>query len=301
MDLIRSRRRAVIGSALVGALIALPGEALGKTPYFDVEARPLEPSAAGPVLIELRMFGDADHFIPGRDDEWALSFAEAFPVLENLLVLRTSDLRDVPEKLRDAPVVMRTAGRVDVAVPLYRDGPDSYEAVLWLPAGDWSLVVFPDRRGWSTPDAPRGYPGTITITVPERPGSAPACPVTEPTAAPASFAERLFGSAEAVGNEDLWVGGIGRDGVIVADHRMVAADGTIGWKLGWWRTTPGFLSITGRRLDAEAKPLRATVPEGYGASGFQASGVDFPTGGCWEITGRAGGEPLSFVTFVAVR
>jgi hypothetical protein len=56
-----------------------------------------------------------------------------------------------------------------------------------------------------------------------------------------------------------------------------------------------------RRLDGPAPPLRADVPAGYGQAGFQASGVDFPTEGCWEVTGAVGGATLSFVTFVARR
>ncbi len=79
---------------------------------------------------------------------------------------------------------------------------------------------------------------------------------------------------------------------------MVESDGSISQKLGWWRTTPGTLTISGRRLDAPAPPLRADVPDGYGSSGFQASGVFFPTEGCWEITGTVGAATLSFVTFV---
>jgi hypothetical protein len=124
------------------------------------------------------------------------------------------------------------------------------------------------------------------------------CPVTKPGKAPAEIGDRLFGSAEAFGDNDLWVGGLGSDGVIPADSRFVESDGSIGWKLGWWRIVSGTLMITGRRLDAPAPPLRASVPDGYGPKGFQASGVYFPTEGCWELTGTVGGSELTFVTFV---
>jgi hypothetical protein len=60
----------------------------------------------------------------------------------------------------------------------------------------------------------------------------------------------------------------------------------------------GQLEITGHRLDGPAPPLTASVPEGYGESGFQASGVTFPTAGCWEVTGRVGDATLTFVTLV---
>ena len=42
----------------------------------------------------------------------------------------------------------------------------------------------------------------------------------------------------------------------------------------------------------------ALLPEGYGTVGFQASGVDFPTEGCWEVTGAVGDATLTFVMFV---
>jgi hypothetical protein len=53
----------------------------------------------------------------------------------------------------------------------------------------------------------------------------------------------------------------------------------------------GPLSIIGRRLDAPAPPLGADVPSGYGMTGFQASGVKFPTEGHWEVTGRSAERP----------
>ncbi len=129
-------------------------------------------------------------------------------------------------------------------------------------------------------------------------GDAKNCPVSKPGKAPEDIGDRLFGSAVAFGNPDLWVGGLGDEGVILADSRFVESDGSIGWKFGWWRIVPGLLTITGRRLDAPAPPPRASVPSGYGPQGFQASGVSFPTEGCWEVTGSVGGSKLTFVIFV---
>jgi hypothetical protein len=124
------------------------------------------------------------------------------------------------------------------------------------------------------------------------------CPVSMPGHAPAGIGDRLFGAGAAVGNDDLWVGGLGVDGVILADPRFVEADGSIGWKFGWWRVASGSLMITGRRLDADGPALRSTVPDGYGTSGFQASGAYFPTEGCWVVSGSLGASTLTFVTFV---
>jgi hypothetical protein len=141
--------------------------------------------------------------------------------------------------------------------------------------------------------------GTLAATAsPLTLADAKNCPVTKPGKAPEDFGDRLFGSPAAFGNNDLWVGALGNDGVILADSRFVESDGSIGWKFGWWRIVSGTLTITGRRLDVSAPPLRALVPDGYGSHGFQASGVYFPTEGCWEVTGTVGGSELTFVTFV---
>jgi hypothetical protein len=119
-----------------------------------------------------------------------------------------------------------------------------------------------------------------------------------PRADPASIGQGLFGSANAYGNSGLWVGGMGDRGIIVGYDDLIQPDGTISWKYGWWRITPGTLTITGRRLDAAAPALIPDVPQGYRLVDFQASGVVFPTEGCWQITGRVGNTTLTFVTFV---
>jgi hypothetical protein len=74
-------------------------------------------------------------------------------------------------------------------------------------------------------------------------------------------------------------------------------------KFAWWHKatgeglTGGRLTIEGRRLDVDAPPLRASIPDGYDAQ-FQAAALIFPTPGCWEVTGRAGAASLTFVTRV---
>jgi len=75
-------------------------------------------------------------------------------------------------------------------------------------------------------------------------------------------------------------------------------DGALSMKFAWWRAVEGRLEVTGRRLDGSAPPLRASIPEGYGNTGFQASGLIFPTPGCWEVTAKAGPGTLAFVTRV---
>jgi hypothetical protein len=151
--------------------------------------------------------------------------------------------------------------------------------------------------GRSTPPA-RSGPPTEPGTSP-----APACAVTIPRPVPTTepWRRSLFGAATAYGNGKLWVGGLGEDGVISFPPDSVEQDGSVGVKFGWWRAVPGPLRITGQRLDATAPPAQSSVPDGYGDTGFQASGVHFPTLGCWEVTGRVGSTSLRFVTLVRVQ
>ena len=71
-----------------------------------------------------------------------------------------------------------------------------------------------------------------------------------------------------------------------------------GIKTGWFRPAGAELMIEGQRLDAEAPPLEAHVPCCY-PTRFQATGLYFPTEGCWEVIARAADSELSFVVEVA--
>ena len=102
----------------------------------------------------------------------------------------------------------------------------------------------------------------------------------------------------AYGNGKLFVWALDVHGTIVASPDMVNRDGSIGWKFPWMRMVPGSLTITGRRLDAPAPPLKSYVPFGYGHTGFQASGVTFPGEGCWQVTGKVDHTSLTFVNLV---
>jgi hypothetical protein len=70
-----------------------------------------------------------------------------------------------------------------------------------------------------------------------------------------------------------------------------------GIKLGWFRPAGESLEISGRRIDANAPALEADVPAGY-PTRFQASGIYFPSEGCWEVTAKAGESRLAFVVWV---
>lgn len=349
----RARRIAIAMG--VGACMALFATApvLAKVPYFSVEITPREPVAGEPILITVRTWQDLAHTVSEPFD---------VPHLNGLLVLRSMD-----------------DGTPSIGIALVAVAPGRFQGTVTVPtAGEWILVAFPDRSGWSSPEVPSGYPDTITVTVrpetdvvgsvlliggiaavglagfsvlalrsrrlrlraahhsvvsmalilgltacnaaasspeplvtttPRASSPAPSpftlanaadCPVTVPTAAPPEIGDQLFGSGSAHGNGDLWVGGLWPDGIIAVhwSSSFVATDGSIGMKIGWWRNVPGELEITGRRLDGSAPPLHAGVPDGYGGTGFQASGVSFPTEGCWEVTGRVGSSRLTFVTLV---
>jgi len=119
------------------------------------------------------------------------------------------------------------------------------------------------------------------------------CPLTVPNLNPPPG--RMFGVPHREGK--LWVG-VWASNIV---FQKPQADGWIDAKFGWWRGVPGQLTIEAHRLDGEAPPARSDVPFGYGDAGFQASGVIFPTEGCWEVTGRVGNASLTFVTVVLKR
>jgi hypothetical protein len=102
------------------------------------------------------------------------------------------------------------------------------------------------------------------------------------------------------GNGDLWTA-LWPDGKVVFEADATAyvlPDGSLIMKWPWWRGAPGALTIHGKRLDGPASLLSAEIPEGYGTTGFQASGLIFSHAGCWEVTGQVDGAELTFVTLV---
>lgn len=103
------------------------------------------------------------------------------------------------------------------------------------------------------------------------------------------------------GNGELWTALGWPDGAVVfrpGGSGFVLRDGSLQMKFPWWRAVEVPLAIEGQRLDASAPPLRAHIPRGYGPSGFQATGLIFPTPGCWQVTGRAGDATLTFIVNV---
>src|SRR6185503_3665146 len=68
-------------------------------------------------------------------------------------------------------------------------------------------------------------------------------------------------------------------------------------KVGWFRPAGAELEITGQRLDGDAATLETHIPCCY-PTRFQATGLVFPTQGCWEVEARAEDRKLSFVVWV---
>lgn len=122
----------------------------------------------------------------------------------------------------------------------------------------------------------------------------PTCPITVPNG------DRPAGAAASRnwhGGPDLWLLFWPRGVVVPGDG--VLRDGALTIKLGWWRRSPArSLTISGRRLDGESSFSVTRSADGYGETGPLPSGVTFPSGGCWELTGTAGTASLRVVVLV---
>jgi hypothetical protein len=79
---------------------------------------------------------------------------------------------------------------------------------------------------------------------------------------------------------------------------FVLPDGSLKMKFLWLMAGDGPLTLEGRRLDGEARPLRSEMSDGFVGRGFQPSYLIFATAGCWEVTAKSNGSSLSFVTRV---
>ncbi len=147
-----------------------------------------------------------------------------------------------------------------------------------------------------------------TAIVPEKPPDT--CPVTQPPdppfTPPQPYSARVpWGSEFLYGTNSLWTA-LPRDGVwFWLPHNPEGYT----QKVWWWRKVYSWtkepepdLTATGRRLDADAPPLRASKATNAYADDIGSTmlvGVGIPTLGCWEITGQYADARLSFVVWVA--
>ena len=126
--------------------------------------------------------------------------------------------------------------------------------------------------------------------------SANACPLTEPTWAkfpadaavldPPAYGHYFINEDSSIWASAWWT---------KQDENDLRAGEDI--KVGWFRPAGATLEVTAQRLDGEAPPLEFHAPCCY-PTRFQASGLGFPTPGCWEVTARAEDRKLSFVVWV---
>jgi len=123
------------------------------------------------------------------------------------------------------------------------------------------------------------------------------CPATEPAWVKPPQDSAVSGSPEPgyyFVNEDrsIWASAWWKE----ADDYVLRVSEE-GLKVGWFRPAGIDLEITGQRLDAQAAPLEVHVPCCY-PTRFQATGLYFPTQGCWEVTAKAADSVLTFTVLV---
>jgi len=129
------------------------------------------------------------------------------------------------------------------------------------------------------------------------------CAVTQPNHShvpPSVQAKAQVGetSESLFGNDKIWTY-LWPDGTVTFRKNgpgFVLRDGSLQMKFLWLLAVDGPLALSGRRLDGTAPPLRSDFSPTAPGTGFQPSYVIFPTPGCWEVTARANGSELTFVT-----
>jgi hypothetical protein len=134
------------------------------------------------------------------------------------------------------------------------------------------------------------------------------CPVTRPPdppfTPPAPYPQSAPGEDFWYGTDSLWTA-VPQNGAWSA---LPYNPEGFTQKVFWWRKGYSWteepepqLAVTGQRLDAPAPPLnvsKATNAFSEGIGSAMLVGVDFPTSGCWEVTGHYRDVVLSFVVWV---
>ncbi|MCE7861861.1 MAG: hypothetical protein DYG86_19000, partial [Chloroflexi bacterium CFX2] len=105
-------------------------------------------------------------------------------------------------------------------------------------------------------------------------GEGAICPVTPPNGSlpPGETVKSQY----YLGNGELWTT-LWPDGKIIMQAHNVEPDGSLAMKWSFVRGdgVVGPLAVDGRRLDAEAEPLRAFITDGYGDTGLQILALIF--------------------------
>ena len=140
---------------------------------------------------------------------------------------------------------------------------------------------------FSLPLASQSSPRSIEVK-----SATTSCLVTVPRKSPL----KDFPGSNVYWEGKLFVAGLTSDGTMGFSPNQVLPDGSLPQKFGWYRAQGlrGTLTITGKRIDAQAPPLRTDFSD-YGQTGFQPSTLIFPTEGCWEVTGKVDTTSVTFV------
>jgi hypothetical protein len=136
---------------------------------------------------------------------------------------------------------------------------------------------------------------TCAVTLPN--GGVPPRRVLERAGLPANPSPEQW---PLFGTSSMWVS-LWSEGTVTfrkGGPGFVEPDGALKMKFFWLLATAGPLTVSGKRLDGETSALRSDIPTGFVGRGFQPSYLIFPTPGCWQITARANGSELTFVTRV---
>jgi len=141
----------------------------------------------------------------------------------------------------------------------------------------------------------------------QRVGSDVPCDVTSPNGIVAGEPGVVSGQAGwqagSFGNALLSAGpfGLSPDGAVIFKPGgagfVLTPTGELGMKFGWTKVA-GTLVVTGRRLDADAAPLRFFTKYQVRGAGFQPGYMIFSTPGCWEVTAWLTERDDSKLTFV---
>jgi hypothetical protein len=153
-------------------------------------------------------------------------------------------------------------------------------------------------------------PSKWAVTTPTRVPKT--CPVSKPPVRPfvppSPYPAKTSRDSFWFGTVKLWTS-LPADGTWSGLPHYTPSDPTFRQKLFFWRQgytlrseLPPHLAVTGRRLDASAPPLGADKANA-GWQGneppFMVTGINFPTLGCWEVTGEYHGDRLTFVVWLA--
>jgi len=137
-------------------------------------------------------------------------------------------------------------------------------------------------------------PADCPLTVPQQPAFTP----------PSPYSSLGFEGQFWYGSNSLWTA-IPQNGIWfgLPKNPEGYTQKVFWWREGYvWNEEPEpALTVTGERVDAPAQPLIVSKATNAYASDIGSAmlvGVDFPTLGCWKITGQYGDAELSFVVWV---